>query len=370
MNRFWILLRAEFKAWRKEPITALGGFIPPVFILIAFWLLFGGKLSFRVGFINHDKGQFGSILRDTAASVESPFGSPYYELFHGNEDEIWEAYQTYQIEGVWVIPADFSERIEAVNNPSFDMYFHNYIDDRAKNHRLYAAEILWNFYQEIKYPPPPLFFQESYPRSEMIEWLPIIAVGVILLGFMLGGMMNIFMLTHKEQITGVILEFSLAPRSLLWVLIPKILLALAAGLVTGTALLGLTSIWLNIWPGKFFFAIWLLAGLVCLFWIPLVLLAGFRKINFFAGAILTILTGLTVFFIGGGLALVRPFKYRVPWFSWVTPNIYAVDPMRDMILFHQWPADWKSTLSILVIYATGSILVCGYLASRQLRRLG
>jgi len=42
MKRFWILLRTELLAWGHDPITALGGFIPTLFVLIAFGLLFGG----------------------------------------------------------------------------------------------------------------------------------------------------------------------------------------------------------------------------------------------------------------------------------------------------------------------------------------
>lgn len=41
MHRLWIILRTEIKAWRADPITTLGGLIPPFFILLAFNLMFG-----------------------------------------------------------------------------------------------------------------------------------------------------------------------------------------------------------------------------------------------------------------------------------------------------------------------------------------
>jgi hypothetical protein len=204
----------------------------------------------------------------------------------------------------------------------------------------------------------------------MVAWMPVIAVGVALLSFTLGSMMNIFMLTHKEKLTGVTQEFGLAPRSLAWVLLPKTLLALIMGLFTGTALMGILYLWMGAWPGEFLPEVWLLAGLVCLFWIPLVLLAGLRRMHFFAGAIVTILTGLTVFFIGGGLGLVRPFKEKVYWFSWLFPNTYAIDPLRDLILFHEWPIDWNHTLLVLICFAIGSLAVGWTLAARQLRQMG
>lgn len=369
MRRFWILLSTELKAWRHDPVTALGGLIPTTFILVAFGLLFGGRLAFKIAVVNHDAGPYGAVLRGTFDEVLSPFGTPYYDVLDIPEDEVWTAYHSHRIDGVWVIPPDFSERLQTGQNPKVEMHFSNYNDDRAKNHRIYSAEIVWRFYEEIGQPSPPLALAEEYPQPEMIEWFPVIAVGVALLGFMLGGMINIFMLTHKEQVAGVTIEFGLAPRSLAWVLLPKIVLALLMGILTGTALLGLLYLWLGVWPGRFLWAVWLLAGLVVLFWLPFTLLFGLRA-RYFAGAIATILTGLTVFFIGGGLSLMRANRASVPWYSWLFPNTHAVDPLRDLILFNTWPADWTATLLKLAGFAAISLIVGMGLTARQLRRLG
>jgi hypothetical protein len=369
MKRFWILLTTEWKAWRHDPITALGGFIPPLFMLVAFGLLFGGRLTFKVAVLNHDSGPYGAALRATFDEVLSPFGTPYYDVFDLPEATAWADYRAHRIDGVWVIPPDFSERLTAGQDPKVEMYFSNYNDDRAKNHRLYSAEILWRFYENVGQPAPPLALSEVYPRTAMIDWFPVISVGTALLSFMLGGMMNVFMLTHKEQMACVTLEFGLAPRSLTWILLPKTLLALVTGLVTGTGFLAILYLWLGFWPGRFLGAVWLLAGLVILFWVPLTLLLGLHT-QYFAGAIATILTGLTIFFVGGGLGLVRSNWDSVPWFSRLFPNVYAVDPLRDLILFHVWPADWTPTLFGLAGFAALSLAVGLNLAARRLRRLG
>ncbi|NOZ70890.1 MAG: ABC transporter permease [Chloroflexi bacterium] len=368
MKRFWILFRTELKAWRHDPVTALGGFIPAIFILLAFALLFGGRLTFKIALINHDTGTDGKILQETMNEVLSPFGTPYYDVLVRPEDEAWKMYHAFDIDGVWVIPSNFSQSLAAGQSPQLAMYFSNYIDDRAKNHRLYAAEILWHFYERIDTPPPPLALAEVYPRPQMIEWFPIIAVGVLLLGFMVGGMMNIFVLTQKEQTNHITLEFGLAPRSLLWVLLPKTVLALLMGLVTGTGLLGLLYLWIGAWPGPYLWAVWLLAGLVILFWVPIALVVGLR-VRYFAGAIAVVLTGLTLFFIGGGLGMLRGFENRVLKIAWLFPNTYAVDPLRDLILFHQWPNDWKPVLFKLIMFATVSLLLGWGLVARRLRRL-
>ena len=90
----------------------------------------------------------------------------------------------------------------------------------------------------------------------------------------------------------------------------------------------------------------------------------------FSGAIATILTGLTVFFIGGGLALVRTNRENVPWFSRLFPNTHAVDPLRDLILFHTWPVDWAQTLLLLLAFSSVSLVIGLGVAARRLRRLG
>ncbi len=55
MKRFWILLLTEIKALIRDPISVLGGFIAPGILMVAFGLLFGGPLSFKIAMINLDR---------------------------------------------------------------------------------------------------------------------------------------------------------------------------------------------------------------------------------------------------------------------------------------------------------------------------
>ena len=185
----------------------------------------------------------------------------------------------------------------------------------------------------------------------------------------LGAMFNIFMLTYKEQVAKITLEFGLAPRSLAWVLLPKVLLALVMGLITGTALLGIVWLWVGVWPGRYLWAVWLLAGLMALFWIAIALVLGLRARHYMAGPLAGVLGGVIVFFICGGLAPVRYNSEQVLWVARLFPNTYAVDPVRDMVLFQTWPSDWGATLVILTGFAVLSLGASMGLTAWQLRRL-
>ena len=370
MKRVWVLFKSEFKVWRHDPITAFGGILPPAFILIAFALLFGGRLSFKVAVVNLDQGTLGGVLRQSFDQVISPLSNaPYYLAQDMNLNEAMGAYERYQVEGIWVIPPDFTDSVVSGEKPALEMYFFNYNDDRAKNHRIYSAEILWHFYKQIGYPEPPLEIAEQYPLPVMVDWVPVIAVGVALLSVCLGSIFNIYALTYKEQISHMTLEFGLAPRSLAWVLIPKVVLALIFGLVSGSLFLIVIDLWIGFWPGDYIWGFWLLSGLTALFWIGLAIVAGLRSRNYMAGAIAIVLTAIIVFFIGGGLGLIRYHAEDVQWYSWLFPNTHAIDPIRDLVLFNTWPVDWNATLAKLIGFAVLSLFFGMTLTARWLRRL-
>ena len=370
MRRFWILFSTEIKAWRRDPVTAMGGLLPPFFILIAFSLMFGGSVSFQTVLINRDQGPYGEILRQSMQDTLSPFGEPYYQLQDLSEADAWQAYESYALDAIWIIPADFSQRVERGDSPQIEMHFSNFIDDLAKNHRIYQAEVMWAFYKKIDMPAPPLDTAEDYPLPQMINWFPIIGVAIALVSFTLGGMINIMMLTYKEQTSRITLEFGLAPRSLGWIFLPKLLLALLMSLITGTVFLGIFYLFSGSFPGGYLPAIWLLAGLVSLFWIAAVLVVGLRARHYMSAMIGVILTSMVVFFICGGLSMIRNNASNIIWFAWLFPNAYAVDPLRDLILFHSWPVDWASTLVKLAGFAVAGLAISLPLAARQMRRSG
>jgi ABC-2 type transport system permease protein len=204
----------------------------------------------------------------------------------------------------------------------------------------------------------------------MIDWVSIISIGIVLLSVTLGGIFNMFVLTFKAQTGRITLEYGLSPRSLGWVLFPKTFLALLLGLVTGTLFLVIIRVWLGYWPAGYLWAVYLLAGLVAVFWIQVALAAGLLARSYMSGAVSAVLSAMIIFFIGGGISMVRSNEAGVPWIAWLFPNVYAVDPIRDLVLFDAWPVDFWPVLIKLLIFAAAAILIGSVFTVRKLRRLG
>ena len=68
--------------------------------------------------------------------------------------------------------------------------------------------------------------------------------------------------------------------------------------------------------------------------------------------------------------MVRAHKDAVTWIAWMFPNTYAVDPIRDLVLFNTWPMDFERILFTLLGFAAAALLVGSVFSVQKLRRLG
>ena len=67
--------------------------------------------------------------------------------------------------------------------------------------------------------------------------------------------------------------------------------------------------------------------------------------------------------------MVRGNEERMLRISWLFPNTYAVDPLRDLTLFNTMPEDIGRTILILSGFALLSLISGLILASKNLRKI-
>lgn len=139
-------------------------------------------------------------------------------------------------------------------------------------------------------------------------------------------------------------------------------------LVSTTLVLLAFSVWTGIGVSSHILAFWLLAELVALFWAGLAFILSFLSGRALGSSIIVVAIGLIVFFIAGGTSSVRYSSGNLWWLIRFFPNTYAVDPIRDLVLFNTIPANWTQTLLTLVLFAAVSLGAGFFFAIRQLRR--
>lgn len=214
---------------KADPKSLAAGIIAPTVILIIFALTFGNFASLKLAVVNDDAGEMGAAFQEAVFSQASPLsGEPYFEAVESDAVTAQELYEEGRVNGVLIIPEDFSERFASGEPARVSYAFDNYNTDMAKNLRLYLAEGIFAFYQEHM-PGMEIRMGREYAVGAQLDWFAIIAVGVFVLAFLMGSMFNFLYLLNKERVYATLSEYRLAPSSLAPTFAARIVVALLAG---------------------------------------------------------------------------------------------------------------------------------------------
>jgi ABC-2 type transport system permease protein len=117
MNRILAIIERDLRRFRRSPTLVIVSMVMPLVQLVVLGYAFGGKVKhLDIGVLDHDRGMPAIKLREMARAVAAnaqTFETSYYndqtvalaDLRHG------------KINGLLVIPPDFSRKVLAGNNP-------------------------------------------------------------------------------------------------------------------------------------------------------------------------------------------------------------------------------------------------------------
>jgi ABC-2 type transport system permease protein len=349
MALFWIEIRKLFLLFRADPKSVGGGFIAPSLMLVMFYLIFGHLAPFPLAIINQDAGSWGTTLEESMLTQISPLGNIPYFTKHAytTVEEALSAYEQGHLVGVLVIPSDFSERLERENSPSIDYHLNNANADFAKNLRLYLQEGILHFYRS-NYPQVQVTVEEVYDAPVQVEWIVIIASGVWLLAFVIGGMFNVLYLYFKEVQHKTLVEYHLAPRSIVPSFFARISFAFGVSLSTGmlNAALILLLVRVNVFP--FFLRLLPVFALTAFTYIFAACLFSLHMRNFYGVVLGAMFGAVLLWFISGGMVHARATGI-LGLIAGCIPNIYALQVVRG-ILFDPQQAHYFTNLGILTLF--------------------
>lgn len=332
MNFFLIELKKLWQLFRFDPKAILAGVIAPTAIIFVFALTIGNILPNPISVVNYDEGALGSQLKKELLSQISPAGkSPYFNNKNLDEQTAMKEYQKGKLLAVIVIPQDFTSRFENKEQPEIKFYLNNYSTDIAKNLRLYVQEGMLSFYQKYG-PAKSMQIEQVFTAKEQVDWIKIIAIAVVLMAAVLGGMFSILYYFFKEKKYGTLIEYQLAPSSSISSLFARTLYAFAMSLVAA----GINCTLVYLITGLNLFAdfgnILLPLMLTSLFYILVAVVLAIMLSNFEGAAVISMVSVVVLWFLSGGLVSTENTTGIVKTVSYFIPNTYALSIMRGNTL--------------------------------------
>jgi ABC-2 type transport system permease protein len=192
MNRILAIIERDLRRFRRSPTLVIVSMVMPLVQLIVLGYAFGGKVKhLEIGILDHDRGMPAIKLREMAQAVAAnakTFDTTYYndqtvalqDLRHG------------KINGLLVIPPDFSRNVLAGDNPRVSL-----VEDNTDQFSVSALEgSLTQMLAAYNQPRVPsklsanatLAVVEVYPYVPYIQFLlPGTIVLAIFVSAMIGG---------------------------------------------------------------------------------------------------------------------------------------------------------------------------------------
>jgi ABC-type transport system involved in cytochrome c biogenesis permease component len=300
-------------------------------VLLLFTLLFGNIGSIPIGIVNKDQGLWGARLEQSVLRRISPLGQvPYFAKRESDETAAIRRFNNGRLAGVLIIPEDFSRRVRAQADPRVVYYIDNYNTDFAKNMRLYLEEGVFAFYA-AHYDDMTVRIRERVVASVQAEWIDVIAVGTLLLAFVIGGMFSFLYVFFKELRHGTLIVYRTAPARLFPSFLARIVAAVSSALLAGCLNAGLA--WALL--GRDLYAALPQSAaaitLTTLVYISAAAVFCTYARSFYGGVMGSMVGALVLWFFSGGLHAVVPENPVLLAVYRALPNSYALDHMRGVV---------------------------------------
>ncbi|AZR02882.1 ABC transporter permease [Trueperella pyogenes] len=353
MNLFIQETKKLLHLTRSDPRSLAAGIIAPTVILLIFGLTFGNFGALKLAFVNNDVGEMGNELATSIFSQTSPLsGKPYFKQVDADAVRAANLYEAGEVAGILTIPHDFTAQLDS-GPGQINYEFNNSNSDMAKNLRLYLDEGIYDFYHR-HLPGMDLRTTTVLAVPTQVDWFSIMAVGIVLLAFLMGSMFNYLYLFNKERLYSTLVQYRLASGPLVATFIARLVVALGAGLLTASfnALLVWLMTGVNIAPHSFeLLPIMAVLGIAFVSFAALVS----TLVNKFSGAaMLTMISAVVAWFLSGGTTSVKYATGYLLDVALALPSSYGLSQIRAIVF------DVDQSVGGLLAINRGWALMCGY----------
>jgi ABC-2 type transport system permease protein len=238
----WACLKKDLKSALTEPLYTLVSIILPLNMLLLMSLLVisGGLAPTAV------------VMQDSG-----PLAQQFYAAMEGAHSFVVQQATTQQADAlieqgrvvaVVTIPADFDARIGQHQRVVVGVQINNINSDFTNDIRRALPLSITSFYAKAEPSVVTLTSQEIDAHPQDLGYIPYLAVPILVIGLMVGGMVQAGTATAVEWERETVKELLLSPASRVAILLGKMLASFLVGLAGAAIVLTVLIALMGIWP--------------------------------------------------------------------------------------------------------------------------
>src|SRR5260370_29655462 len=239
----WACLKKDLKSARSEPLFTLVSIILPLNVLLLMSLLVvsGGVAPTAVAM--QDTGPLVQQLYTAMSSAHS------LVLQQATVEQADALIEQGRIVAVVTIPADFDTRIRQHQSVAVGVQINNLNTDFTNDIRRALPLSITSFYAKAEPSVVTITPQERDAYPQDLSYIPYLSVPILVIGLMLGGMVQAGTAAAVEWEKETMKELLLSPASRLAILLGKMLAAFLIGLAGAAVVLAGLILALGTSPG-------------------------------------------------------------------------------------------------------------------------
>lgn len=356
---FLHILKKELKIWIRTPRVILPTIFAPLVIFFALNMIFGNIMPIRLGVVNEDGKEYSYNLINAIKQLESPLGGKYINVYLMDGKKAEETFSKEELLNYIIIPEGFSDSIKNSNGGSIKLVINNFSTDYSKNVRLYLKEAITVFYNTVYDKDISIDITDAYSPSQKVNWIQSIAIGIICLSIIIGGMFNGFFSILSEYDFSTLKEIQLSTKPISVVIAAKKTYAVMGSMISGIILYLATGFVAKSWIGGHIWLILLIFLMLSLVYINLGMFLSILIKKVPMASFTCMMLALISFFIGGGMESIKYADKASQIIASIMPLNYCVDSLRRIILYNLVDRTVYFNLIILAVF-----LIISHLAVR------
>jgi ABC-type multidrug transport system permease subunit len=343
----WACLKKDLKSARSEPLYTLVSIILPlnVLLLMSLLVISGGLAPTAV--VMQDSGplaqQFYAAMKGAHSFVVQQATAEHANML----------IEQGRVVAVVIIPANFDARMQEHLPVQVRVTINNLNTDFTNDIRRALPLSITSFYAKAEPSVVTITPQEidAYPQD--LGYIPYLAVPILVIGLMVGGMVQAGTATAVEWERETVKELLLSPASRVAILLGKMLAAFLVGLAGATIVLAVLIPLMGIWPVHWGELIGFTLLILALFTTWGTLLGAWLKLR---TPLATLAIGLCVplFFLSGPFGPISFFAPLEQLIARVFPVYYAIVVLQHA--FHDFTLNTSGTLINLLILAAYALI--------------